>query len=139
MNKLISRAKWIRNTGIALLIFCAITIVLAIILFLNSSNVEIYYAIVVLFAVVVIAFVILAIMEFIGAIYILATDWKLPSLNNDKILWGILALVILPTISLIIFGQKAVGELLNAQDNNSTPTQNAPIEQKPAKAEDDNW
>lgn len=43
------------------------------------------------------------ILEISIAVKILATKWQCPSINDKKILWGILAIIILPLIAPIIF------------------------------------
>ncbi|MGL5590907.1 MAG: hypothetical protein ACRDCH_02445 [Metamycoplasmataceae bacterium] len=50
--------------------------------------------------------IISAIIGLIDSIIILASDFKNKELNNDKILWGLLSLLLLGNIGCLIFGIK---------------------------------
>ncbi len=51
------------------------------------------------------------ILSFIDAIIILSTDWKNKELDESKILWGLLTLLLLGSIGSLVFGIKAVNQL----------------------------
>jgi multisubunit Na+/H+ antiporter MnhG subunit len=51
----------------------------------------------------ILLFSITPILSFILGIIILATDWKNQEINNNKILWGVLTLLLLGPISSLVF------------------------------------
>ncbi|MGL5732969.1 MAG: hypothetical protein ACRCXE_02790, partial [Metamycoplasmataceae bacterium] len=54
----------------------------------------------------IIGLIISAIIELIDSIIILSSDFKNKELNNDKLLWGLLSLLLLGNIGCLIFGIK---------------------------------
>lgn len=60
------------------------------------------------------------IISLIDSIKIITTDYKNQELNDDKLLWGILGLVLLGNIACLIFASKMISVAeagTNAQDN----------------------
>ena len=62
-----------------------------------------------------------------AAIMILATDWQNQEINDSKLLWGLLGLLLIPAIAPIVFGNKAVRILSNNTSSNPStqPTTSA--------------
>ena len=54
----------------------------------------------------IIGTIISIVLTIVQAIKTLATDWNDKTLNNDKILWGLLSLMILGPIATLVFGSK---------------------------------
>ncbi|MGL5205210.1 MAG: hypothetical protein ACRC63_03085, partial [Metamycoplasmataceae bacterium] len=50
--------------------------------------------------------IISAIINLIDSIIILASDYRNKELNNDKILWGLLSLLLIGNIGCLVFGNK---------------------------------
>ncbi len=59
-----------------------------------------------------------------AAILILITDWQCAELDDCKVLWGVLGILLLPSIAPTVFGVKAVKALTNI--NSSTNSQTIP-------------
>ena len=64
----------------------------------------------------ILLFSITPILSFILGIIILATDWKNEEINNNKILWGILTLVLLGPIASLIFSIQSINIYKNIND-----------------------
>ena len=61
-------------------------------------------------------FSIISTLNLVLGIIILATDWKNEEINNNKILWGILTLVLLGPISSLIFSIQSINIYKNIND-----------------------
>ncbi len=134
MDFTIKRAKYIRDFGISCLVFLLLLIVTTIAVFeltsnipwtdltvdtnwiLNNTNITFVF---IIWVISVIGLTVTGIGCFISCILILATDWKLPMLINDRIVWGIIGLLLIPVIACLVFGSKAYNALLNEKSNKS--------------------
>lgn len=122
---LFKKANFIKKSSLSLLIIFASIFALAIILAIAAGASSITGSITLsgahgilaastaLWIITGISAVIYAIFCIINAVYTMSTDWKNKNLNDVKIVWGILTLIILGAIASLVFGCKAVKELKN--------------------------
>ena len=61
----------------------------------------------------IIGFFVTIIISIILGIKIISTDWKNQEINNDKLLWGLLTLLLLGPISSLIFANITLDKLNN--------------------------
>ncbi len=61
----------------------------------------------------IIGFFVTIIISIILGIKIISTDWKNEEINNDKLLWGLLTLLLLGPISSLIFANITLDKLNN--------------------------
>ncbi len=101
--KVAKQIKTFSIIGLVAIPIFVICLVLSTVLVVNGS----YVLPIVLNAGAVIFILVAAILDLVASIRVLATDWGNEQLNNDKTLWGILGLIILPTIAPLIFSCKA--------------------------------
>ena len=64
-----------------------------------------------------------AVFEIIAAVTILSTDWNDKELNDKKILWGVLSLVLFPIIAPIIFYVSAKKKIPSQSQPEQVPVQ----------------
>ncbi len=110
MEALLKKANTIKKLGIAGIILVPV----AILLFIISLF---FWPLIYVGAVVIVAGgpICLA-----AAIMILATDWQNQEINDCKLLWGLLGLLLIPAIAPIVFGNKAIKILSNNTSNNAS-------------------
>lgn len=88
----------------------------------------------------IILFIVAGICELVAAIKILATHWENPEVESSKALWGILAILLLPTIAPLIFVSKAKSAISRSGGSTTTTTTTAsastttPTADKPAES-----
>jgi len=58
-----------------------------------------------------------SIISFVSAIIILATDWKNKEINNNKTIWGILALLLLGPIASLVFSIQSLNIYKSSNDD----------------------
>ena len=106
MEQLIKKAKTIRWLGIATIVILPIAIILVVIgailaLYLfEIGMVLLWIGVGLCIAVSPICLT--------SSIKVLATNWENEQLENDKITWGLLDLLIIPGIASIVFSSKAI-------------------------------
>ncbi len=127
MDFLLKRAKTIRNFGIANLVLVITFIIWTIVFYWNSIFVEnntnnIFF---ILFIIILLGLIITFIGTFACSILILSTNWKDEELASSNIVWGILGLILIPTIATLCFGVKACRILSQRVQNTSNNVYNA--------------
>ncbi len=113
----------IKSCAIGALVCLIIGIVLLFVV--PTLLVNIGVSVVLLMYVPMILMIVAAICEFVAAIKILATNWQNPQIESSKVLWGLLALLLLPIIAPFVFVSQAKSILKNSgtqQPSNTTPT-----------------
>lgn len=153
-EKLIKKAKHIRNVGIIATIFLSLFLIISLFIFygtlfsqLNTSSLIGNYSPLLLLGddyfvmtICILTFIafIVGIVNFVYTIKIMTTQWNNPQLDSsDKILWGLLSIFLLGPISNIIFGSKALKVL---RSNNAQATETKEGEKKlNVVLEDEEW
>ena len=118
-EKLINKAKRIRNIGVICVLFELTMIGMLIGLFVQEE-ISMGYAIG--FYTIIGITALLAFINFINVIVFMCTDWELDSLQNSKVVWGILGLLLIGLISTIAFGSMAKNQLERAPTTPQEPT-----------------
>ena len=113
LNKLAKKAKRIRNIAIFTLLLEIVVIGLSIGVILQSidnDDGEFSPLMITLFVFLAITCLFILI-NFIDTLIIMLTDWKISELQNSKIVWGVIGLLLLGNIANIAFGSSAYKKL----------------------------
>ncbi len=114
------KTKLILNFGITSLVLAIIFVlllgvwILISFMYYDISMPNYYYAMLVASEIIVIlGLVVSSIFSITGSILILATDFKNNEVNNSRMLWGLLSLLLIGPIGIIIFTKNIAGKLVN--------------------------
>ncbi len=133
-----SKLNSIRNCTIAAMILFIIGIVLFFVgpvAFIQSLGTTSFF----LLWAPVFLFLAAGICELVAAIKILATNWQNPNVESSKVLWGLLAIFLLPIIAPLVFVSQARPFIRN-NNNQQTATPAAPTGPAPDTSKSaDNW
>ncbi len=133
-----SKLNSIRNCTIVALILFIIGIVLLFlgpVIFVDSLGTASLFLLYAPIFLVIVA----GICELVAAIKILATNWQNPQVESTKVLWGLLAIFLLPIIAPLVFVGQARPFIRNSNNQTTnTPTPTAgPVPDTSRSA--DNW
>ncbi len=86
-----------------------------------------------------VTFSIAGIGSLIANIMVLSTDWKNPSLNESRMLWGLLGIFLLGGISGWVFGNKAMKVYASTPSTSETTQTTQTTQAAQTNPEDSNW